>query len=183
MSDVIIPGFDDVKVSNIEVKLNKIEKVENCILISICGSIDAENVTQFEKKINKILNSGLNRILFDFNKVLYLSSTGIGFFINFNEKIIAKDGVMVIFSITQKVLETFELLGFDKFLKIEENLESAISVMNNSIEKGTSEKTFPLKVKCPVCSNKVNIHEPGVYNCPDCETSLEINDYGVMSPG
>lgn len=183
MNEVIIPGFDDIAVSNIKIKLKKIDEIENCILISISGSIDAENVTQFEKKINKILDSGINRIIFDFKNVLYLSSTGVGFFVILNEKIIKKCGVIVIFGIAQKVLETFQLLGFTQFLKIEDNLESAIYVINQSIGENNSLKTFPLKVKCPVCSNKISISKPGFYNCPGCDTSIEINASGVMSPG
>ncbi|MGP1521648.1 MAG: anti-sigma F factor antagonist, partial [Treponema sp.] len=60
----IIPGFDDEKDESLTIKLQKIESLNNCIVIFLNGYIDTYNSSFFQKRVGKIIESGYVQLIF-----------------------------------------------------------------------------------------------------------------------
>lgn len=182
MSEEIIQNFNEIQVENMEIELKRMEAIKNCLLLVLKGSIDTYNAIEVQKKINILLQTDFIHIIFDLSEVTYLSSTGAGVFIQFLEKITAKQGCIVFIKIGSMVKQTFQTLGFSNFFKIEDTLEAALDLINMCIGKKQKNEKFPISITCPVCANKQAITKAGLYKCPNCTTSFEINESGMMSP-
>ena len=71
----------------------------------------------FFKTVNDSLQ-GLTSLVVDLEKVDYISSAGLRVLLSF-EKAMSAQGTMVVKNVDEKVMEVFELTGFDEILTIE----------------------------------------------------------------
>ncbi|MCX7935595.1 MAG: hypothetical protein N3A66_10105, partial [Planctomycetota bacterium] len=58
---------------------------EPATLVEFSGSVDPDTLEVFEGVMDKLADAGKRRIAFDFNKLKYLNSTGMGTTVQFNE--------------------------------------------------------------------------------------------------
>ena len=58
----IIQGFDDEKDESLKIRLQKIENVENCLVLYLSGYIDTYNSNLFQKRISKAIDKNFIRI-------------------------------------------------------------------------------------------------------------------------
>lgn len=86
MNNDIVPGFDDEKEDSIKLRLQKIPDMEGGLIIYASGYIDTYNSNILRKRVEKAIEAGLVRIVFEMGAVNYISSTGIGSFSNFFKK-------------------------------------------------------------------------------------------------
>lgn len=100
------------------------------LLVKLTGYIDTYNSNYFINQINKILENGAYKIIFDCSGVSYISSTGIGSFVIVLKTVKSHGGEVVILKIAPRVYEVFALLGFSQFFKIVDTLEDAITFLN-----------------------------------------------------
>ena len=80
------------------------------------GRIDIDTVSDFEQTINDEIDN-ITYLTIDFSDVNYISSTGLRALLNFQKQMLNK-GEMKIVNVTAKVLEIFNMVGFDKALNI-----------------------------------------------------------------
>jgi len=97
------------------------------VQLILTGYLDTYNSPEFQTHVNQLIDSGINRIIFNCNGLNYISSTGIGAFTAFLKNLKQKKGDMVLFGLQNKVLDVFQLLGFTKFFKIGDDLDSALA--------------------------------------------------------
>ena len=53
MNNDLVPGFNDEKDDSLKIQLDKIEDVENCLMVILNGYIDTYNSVYFQKQIGK----------------------------------------------------------------------------------------------------------------------------------
>jgi len=169
-NDLIIPGFDDDKIKDLTLQLDKIEDI---IHIKCTGNIDTYNTTYFQKKMDLVFKRGYNKIIFDLYNIVYVSSTGIGSFTAFLKTLKAAGGDMCIINAQPKVFDVFQLLGFTTFFGFYQDLDEAVAALNKA---KIVDVLFPLKFVCPVCTKKLVAKLPGKFRCPTCKTILQINE-------
>lgn len=169
------------------------------VQLILTGYLDTYNSPEFQTHVNQLIDSGINRIIFNCNGLNYISSTGIGAFTAFLKNLKQKRGEMVLFGLQNKVLDVFQLLGFTKFFKIADDLDSALGMLDGGSTGGQAEgpqsaggqvqaqvqqetvSVFPLIFECPHCSKKLKASKPGKYRCSGCSGIIRVNEEGAVA--
>ena len=86
----LVPGFNDEKDDSLKINLEKIEGIDNGLIIYLNGYIDTYNSSFFQKRISKVVESGYVNLIFNCSALNYVSSTGIGSFTAFLKLITPK---------------------------------------------------------------------------------------------
>ena len=178
----IVPGFDEEKDESLKIRLYKPEGTDNCLVINLTGYIDTYNSNFFQKRINRAIEAGFARLIFNCSGLNYVSSTGIGSFTAFLKAVKPRNGDLVLLEIQPKVYEVFQLLGFAQFFNIKDNVDEAIEFFSQGAAK-PDVGLFPKVFKCPICSTKLKAGKPGRFRCSNCKTILAINNSGQIFLG
>ena len=182
INNAIVPGFDDEKDESLRIKLQKVDEVEGCLVLTLSGYIDTYNSSFFQKRVQKAVEAGFTRLIFICSSLNYVSSTGIGSFAAFLKSVKPQGGDLVMLDIQPKVYEVFQLLGFSQFFNIKSSLEESIEFFR-SIEPEYADAMFPKIFSCPICSKKLKATKPGRFRCSDCKTILAVDNAGAVSLG
>ena len=94
------------------------EKTGDELIISVEGRIDATTAPQLDVVIKDNID-GIASLIFDFSKLDYTSSAGLRSLLN-AQKVMDKQGSMVIRGVNDLVMEIFEDTGFVNIFEIEE---------------------------------------------------------------
>ena len=177
----LIPGFNDERDDSLKISLEKVENVDNCIILYLNGYIDTYNSQIFQKRVAKVVDAGFINLIFNCTSLNYVSSTGIGALTSFQKMVKPKGGDIVLFEIQSKVYEVFQLLGFSQFFNIKETQEEAIEFFNE--EPVVQESSFPKIFACPVCQKKLKATKAGRFRCSECQSILAIDNQGQVLLG
>lgn len=94
------------------------KKNENgCLTVSVEGKLDSTTAPELEKELVGKLD-GVNELIFDFNKLDYISSAGLRVLLS-AQKTMNAQGSMKITGVNETVGEIFEITGFCDILTIE----------------------------------------------------------------
>ena len=180
MSDIDkFPKID--KDDSLNLVLEKIDSIEDGVVVKLAGYIDTYNASYFQKQIGKIVEANFVNIIFDCSQLSYVSSTGIGSFTTFLKLIKPKGGDIVLLSIQPRVYEVFQLLGFSQFFAIREKIEDAIKYLKG--EEISNVAVFPSVFSCPVCQRRLKATRSGRFRCSDCKSILAIDQNGQVFLG
>lgn len=87
------------------------------LTFAIEGRLDTTTAPQLEEEVKGSL-TGVTELVLDFSKLEYLSSVGLRVILA-AQKIMNKQGRMVIRHVNETILEVFEVTGFSDILTIE----------------------------------------------------------------
>lgn len=105
---------------------NKTE--EDFLIIKLEGEVDASSSIHLDKALRKAIEQNFKKILVDCNSLNYISSAGLGVFMSYIQDFQSQNINLVLFGLSDKVKNVFEILGLDQLLKISKNLEEAKSL-------------------------------------------------------
>ncbi len=98
--------------------LNIVKKLDGKTLtLAPEGRVDSTTAPQLEQEIKSSID-GVSELIFDFQKIGYISSAGLRVLLS-AQKVMNKQGSMVIRNANETVLEIFEVTGFSDILTIE----------------------------------------------------------------
>jgi anti-anti-sigma factor len=178
----IIPQFENETNESLTITLQNVPGVEDCLVLELSGYIDTYNTNFFQKQVQRVIETGFTRLIFNCGSLNYVSSTGIGSFTVFLKTVKPLDGDVVLLNIQPKVYEVFQLLGFSQFFTIKDTLQSAISFFGGDSPEQKS-AVFPKFFSCPVCPKKLKSDKSGRFRCPGCKTIITIDNAGAVSLG
>lgn len=89
----------------------------NELTIDLGGRLDTTTAPQLEAEVKSSLN-GIASLIMDFAQLEYISSAGLRVLLS-AQKVMKKQGKMVIRNVNETILEIFEVTGFADFLTIE----------------------------------------------------------------
>jgi len=178
----IVPKFDDDKDESLKIRLQSVPGMEDCLILGLNGYIDTYNSNFFQKQVQRVIEAGFIKLIFNCCGLNYVSSTGIGSFTAFLKAVKPKGGDLVLLEIQPKVYEVFQLLGFSQFFNIIDNLESSIGFFRGD-EAEQEPEIFPKIFACPICSKKLKAVKSGRFRCSECKTILAIDHLGIVSLG
>ena len=178
----IISRFDDEKDESLKIRLQRVPSVEGGLVLALSGYIDTYNSTFFQRQVQRAIEEGFTRLIFNCSGLNYVSSTGIGSFTAFLKTVKPQGGDVVLLEIQPKVYEVFQLLGFSQFFNIKDSVDSAIGFFNGDKEEQDPE-VFPKVFPCPLCSKKLKAVKAGRFRCSECKSILAINNEGIVSLG
>ena len=105
------------------------EVVSGHPLLIIEGRIDTNAVPVMESKVTKLLAEGHKKILIDFGRIAYLSSSGMRLLLSVTKKLKGQGGELLLYAIHDEVYEIIKLAGFEKILSIYTDKKAAIAAL------------------------------------------------------
>lgn len=99
---------------------------DDIAVIGIEGYLDAHTAPEFERAIQSEIDAGHIRIIADCSKLTYISSAGLGVFMGFIEEVREQGGDIKICSLSPKVKQVFEILGFQALYDLCDDLGGAV---------------------------------------------------------
>ena len=105
-------------------------KVDENIIFTIKGRLDAASSPVAGNAINKIMPEDCSRVLFNFSDLEYLSSGGLRVILGVAKELKRKEGRLVLCALNPFVKEIFVVSGFESLIPIEDTIESGIRRLN-----------------------------------------------------
>ncbi len=87
------------------------------LTVGLVGRLDTTTAPQLEEEL-KISMSGVDSLILNFSELEYISSAGLRVLLS-AQKIMNKQGNMVIRHVNETILEVFEVTGFTDILTVE----------------------------------------------------------------
>ena len=174
-----IPGFTDTQIDYLSIIPQEYLSIPHGLKLSLSGEITAQNSYQVLRKIELCIFAGYTRLLFVCNHLDYLSSTGVGIFVDVLKSLRVRNGRLCLFEIQPRVYEVLQLLGFVTFLHCDNDLDSAEAYLKGSDLASIS--LFPKVIKCPYCTKSLKVTKEGRFRCPACKGILKVNSIGTAS--
>lgn len=87
------------------------------LVLKVIGELNTTSYQQLEEIISNSLN-GVKTLIFDFEKLEYISSAGLRVLL-MSKKIMDKQGKMIVKNANKSVMDIFEITGFANILDFE----------------------------------------------------------------
>ncbi|MBR4026741.1 MAG: STAS domain-containing protein [Lachnospiraceae bacterium] len=87
------------------------------LVITLTGRLDTITAPKLEAEVKSVIN-GIEKLIFDFTELEYISSAGLRVLLG-AQKIMNKQGDMVVKNVNETINEVFEITGFCDILTIE----------------------------------------------------------------
>lgn len=98
--------------------MNISKKIENNVMtVSVAGRLDTTTAPQFEAELKDSFTD-VTDLIMDFSNLEYISSAGLRVILS-AQKIMNKQGRMIIKNVNEDIMEVFEVTGFSDILTIE----------------------------------------------------------------
>ncbi|MCK4796642.1 MAG: STAS domain-containing protein [Spirochaetes bacterium] len=161
---------------SLRMQLQKSTDDSSLITLNLKGFLDTYNSADFQREVNRLIESGYIKILFNCSELNYVSSTGIGAFTSFLKSVKQKRGDVVLSFLQPKVYEVFQLLGFSKFFNITTSLDEAGQILSGQKQEEKVKSNFPKIFRCPICKKNLKASRAGRFRCSECKTILNIDE-------
>ncbi len=96
-------------------------------VVELEGVLNVSNLIRFTSKIREILEQGITALVFDFEKLEYIDSSGIGTIVNLHRKI----RCVAIYNLVDHNRETFDRMGLFKIMKLYDTVEDFYKDLDN----------------------------------------------------
>jgi anti-anti-sigma factor len=114
-------------------------KVGDIVIVELEGDLDAFTVQEVRRRLNEMMEKGVNRIVLNFSKLRYINSTSIGVLVGRLRQIRERDGDMVLAELNDRINRIITLVGGRRLFRIFDSEEEAIEELTGKGE--TSGKT------------------------------------------
>lgn len=102
-------------------------------ILSVNGDLDASSSILLDQAIEQTLSRGKRKLLIDCTKLNYISSAGLGVFMSHLQDFENTQTTLVLFGLSEKVLNVFQVLGLDQLLTIVVSEREAKMQVNDSL--------------------------------------------------
>ncbi len=92
----------------------------NGLLVKGSGRLDLDNAVEYGTKIKETVEDyeDIKELVLDFSGISFISSFGLKVILELHNQM-SNNGVMKLKNVTEPILKSFHMVGFDKFLVIE----------------------------------------------------------------
>jgi anti-sigma B factor antagonist len=98
-------------------------------IIKVIGEVDASSSIHLDNKLSEAITSN-KKILVDCHDLKYISSAGLGVFMSYIHEMEESEIKMVLFGLSNKVKNVFQILGLDQLIKMVDTKEDAKKLVN-----------------------------------------------------
>ena len=111
-------------------------EIESKIEDGICelvveGEVDASSSIHLDNSLSEALSNN-SKIIVDLSKLEYISSAGLGVFMSYLQQIETDNIQLVLFGLSEMVLEVFQILGLDQLIEIRASKAEALAEMKDA---------------------------------------------------
>jgi anti-sigma B factor antagonist len=101
-------------------------------IVSISGRLDASSASELEARLNSLLDSARSRLVVDFTKLDYISSSGLRVLLAALKKARRQQGDVKLSCLKPGIKEVFDIAGFSQLFTIVDTPEAAQSSFTES---------------------------------------------------
>ena len=94
------------------------KQLDNVKVVALQGNLDTNTTPVAQEHIDKILTDGTLKLLVSFEKVNYISSTGLRLLLGVAKKLKNSGGELRVCSLNKVVQEVFDISGFSGILNV-----------------------------------------------------------------
>lgn len=105
--------------------------VEEVAIVYPRGHLDAHNVERFEKEILKLIENDQVNVIVNCKDLNYISSAGMGIIMGYLDEIREKGGDIKLCSVSERVYEIFDLVGFTEIYDFLDDEQAATEKYKN----------------------------------------------------
>lgn len=100
------------------------EKEGDFYIIKVNGEVDASSSIHLDNELGSAVKNE-KKILVDCHDLKYISSAGLGVFMSYIHEMEEQEIKMILFGLSEKVRNVFQILGLDQLLNMVDNKEDA----------------------------------------------------------
>jgi anti-anti-sigma factor len=101
-------------------------KTDNFIILKLEGRLDTNTAPVLEEKLMGLINNNENKIIVDFAKLDFISSSGLRVLLMIGKKLKTVNGKIGLCKLQEHVKEVFDVAGFTMLFSMFPNQEEAI---------------------------------------------------------
>ena len=95
-------------------------------IVMLLGKLDTNTTPDVESEINSLLESGVNKLLINFESLSYISSSGLRLLLATAKHMQNTGGDLRVCSLNEMATEVFELSGFTSIINVFANEQEAL---------------------------------------------------------
>ena len=99
-------------------------------IIEIDGDVDASSAILLDNAIEGAFKNGEKKIIVNCSRLEYISSAGLGVFMSYISDFKENGVKMILFEVSEKVINVFKILGLDALIEIVNDKSEAIEICN-----------------------------------------------------
>lgn len=107
----------------------RVEKIGGVALIVLDGEINITNSLKLREEFTKFIKDDFTRALVDFEKVVFIDSSGLAVLIEMFKLLKEKKGRLALCNVNKKIRGIFEITKVHKLIDIYENREAALKAL------------------------------------------------------
>ena len=104
------------------------ERSGEVLVLVPTGRLDSGNASSFESIVMDRISSGELRLIVDFSRLDFISSSGLRVLLIAAKALRVADGTLVLCSMKDHIEEVFQVSGFGQIILIKESRKAALSV-------------------------------------------------------
>lgn len=98
---------------------------DDVLIVHLNGRLDAISAPGAEKELSEKVDEGHHKLIFDFQKLTYLSSAGMRTLLAISKKLKSLSGKLYVANVQKEVMEVLRMSSFDHILEIVATEEAA----------------------------------------------------------
>ena len=103
------------------------EREEGALVLLPVGRLDSANARAFEAIVMERVGAGEQRLVVDFSRLDFISSSGMRVLLLAAKQLHARQGTLVLCSMQDHIHEVFRISGFDQIIPIRDSRQAALA--------------------------------------------------------
>ena len=94
----------------------------NTLYVKAAGRLDLDNAVEYGAKIKDYIEDSydpITEVILDFEQITFLSSFGLKVILELYKQLKAQNGTLKLKNVSEQLMSSFKMVGFDKFLLFE----------------------------------------------------------------
>ena len=155
--------------------------IQGVTVVAISGSLDSNTSVDFRASLQTLIQKNNKLIIVDFSKLDYISSAGIGLFMEKVDDLLQIDGDLKFAAVPPKIMKVLEMMGLPKVIEILPDIAAAKNSLLQSKQQDLEQVAFPLQIACPTCQSVIVAASSDLYTCGNCFNISYIDPKGKIS--
>lgn len=92
------------------------------LYVKTAGRLDLDNAVEYGSRIKNVIEDSddvITEVNLDFSEIVFISSFGLKVILELYKQLKEQKGVLKISNVSEQIMSSFKMVGFDKFLLFE----------------------------------------------------------------
>ena len=92
------------------------------LYVKTAGRLDLDNAVEYGSRIKNVIEDSddvITEVNLDFSEIVFISSFGLKVILELYKQLKEQKGVLKISNVSEQIMQSFKMVGFDKFLLFE----------------------------------------------------------------